>query len=74
MYVNSICRFNILVDNDMSCKLLAIYFATSHFRKKKHSLQYVNEEKPTYKRVNIIIYGQIYKMCVLIQIFLAESG
>ena len=39
----------------MSYKLLAIYFATSHFRKKKtHSLQSANEEKPTYKRVNVM--------------------
>ena len=51
MYVNIIYIFNILVDNNMSYKLLAIYFATSYFRQKTHSLQSVNEENPTYKRV-----------------------
>ena len=40
----------------MSYKLLAIYFATSHFRQKKpHSLPSANEEKPTYERVKQLL-------------------
>ena len=47
--------FSIIVDDNMSYKLMAIYFVTSHFRPQKNALpESVNEEKPTYKKVKYV--------------------
>ena len=54
----------------MSYTWLAIYFATSHFRNKKtHSLQSANEEKPTYKRINVTpMPVDVYPLIFVIQL------